>query len=453
MAFILMFTLQCVFPIFDVLQRNSTGISMVNTDTQTREFTVTVRAPNGGNAQTGSVTLNARAQRALMLREILGASAQPQSGWIRIDWGLPGCRSYMTAETDESLTGTDAGAASANVLLPHVSVNTGFTELNHTDTHIAIVNPNDGSANVIAQLSGADGRVRGTIPLSIAAQGSSTLRISEAFQNVLPDNGVAGKTFEGSLRLTSDAAIAAWQRIERPLSTSILRGRGATEIGGTNLAVIPHFVFGDSYDSVLNVLNPGTTALNLELTALDNEGSPMGEVVQTTLSPDQALHGSIPEIFRMVLPAVVPLPLFTGYVRIRESQGQIFRIAGDIEIRSSIHAPATASMLSPVSDTGSTVWTTLFAVSSSPYFTGYAIVNPNDLLTVQTEIQVEVINGSGVVVSQSTVQLAPREKQTALVVGASAGGYLRFTSNFPVHIMASVGTEDLRVLDQVPALR
>ena len=69
MAFILMFTLQCFFPIFDLGQPDSTGISMVNTDNQTREFTVTVRAANGGNAQTGRVTLNARAQRALMLRE------------------------------------------------------------------------------------------------------------------------------------------------------------------------------------------------------------------------------------------------------------------------------------------------------------------------------------------------------------------------------------------------
>ena len=32
-------------------------------------------------------------------------------------------------------------------------------------------------------------------------------------------------------------------------------------------------------------------------------------------------------------------------------------------------------------------------------------------------------------------------------------GYLRFRSNFPIHVMGSVGTEDLRELDLVPAIR
>jgi hypothetical protein len=72
---------------------------------------------------------------------------------------------------------------------------------------------------------------------------------------------------------------------------------------------------------------------------------------------------------------------------------------------------------------------------------------------VQTDIQVEVINGDGAVVNQTTIQLSPLSRVAALVVPGVAGGYLRFTSNFPVHAMASIGTDDHEELDQIPAIR
>jgi hypothetical protein len=453
MAFILMFTMQCLFPIFNLGQADSTGISIVNPDTQAREFTVTVTAPDGTNPRSGRVALSGRGHRARLLREILGTASEPSSGWIRIDSDVPGCRMYMTSQNEDSLIGTDAGSAGTNVLMTRISVNTGFTELSHTDTHIAIVNANTTAANVIVQLLGTDAVVRGNIAMTIAAQGSRTIHVSEEFAAVLPNNGLAGKTFEGSLRLISDAAIAGWLLIDKPLSRSILRGRAAADIAATNLALVPHFVFGGTYDASLNVLNPGTTAVNLELTALDDRGMRLGEVAQITLAVGESRRASIPELFRMVLPAIFPPPLITGYIRIRESQGQPFRVAGDILISSSSQEPFEASMLYPITDTASTIWMTPFAVSSPSYFTGYAIVNANELLTVQTDVQIEVVNGDGVVVSQSTVQLSPLNRRAALVTGPLGSGYLRFSSNFPVHIMATIGTTDLKTLDQLPVLR
>jgi hypothetical protein len=453
MSFILMFTLQCFFPIFDLAARESTGISIVNPDSESREFTVTATTPDGTSRQTARVTLGARGQRAQLLREILGTATAPASGWIRVDSSTAGCRIYLTSQTEQNLTGTDAGSTSTTVLLPRISVNTGFTELSHTDTQIALVNPNDAAANVTAQLIGIDGGARGSITMIVAAQGSRTFLISEAFQNVLPGNTLGGKTFEGSLRLSSDVAVAAWLRIERPLSKSILRGRGVADINPTNLAIIPHFVFGGSYESVVNVVNPTTAAMNLELTAFDDRGRRMGEVTQIALSARESRRASVPDLFRMALPAIFPLPVFSGYVRIREAQSQVFQIAGDVQITSSGAAPVVASMLYPITDTGSTIWTAPFAVSSSSYFTGYAIVNPNELLTVQTDIQLEVISSTGAVVSQTAIQLSPLNRQAALIAPGLSNGYLRFTSNFPVHVMGAIGTEDLRLLDQLPALR
>src|SRR5262245_8096410 len=133
MSYVLIFALQCLFPIFDLDADEFTGVSIVNTDTQTQQFTVTATPPDGSNAQSARFTLNPGTQRSALLREILGTTTGPSSGWIRIDSALNACTSYVTYGTDQTLMGTEAGqtAATASLTLPHVTVNTGFMELNH----------------------------------------------------------------------------------------------------------------------------------------------------------------------------------------------------------------------------------------------------------------------------------------------------------------------------------
>src|SRR5262249_4137474 len=128
------------------------------------------------------------------------------------------------------------------LILPHISVNTGFTELAYADTRIALINASFSQANITAQLFGTDGVLRGSVPITFAF-GSRIVRVSEAFQSLLPNNGLCGKTFEGYVRLVSNTQIAAWQRVETPLSAGALRGKSVDEIPMTTLATFPHFVF------------------------------------------------------------------------------------------------------------------------------------------------------------------------------------------------------------------
>jgi len=454
MSFLLIFTLQCLFPIFDLEANEFTGMSIVNTDTQTREFTVTATSPDGTNAQSVRLTLNASAQRAGLLREILGTTG-PTSGWIRIDSALNTCTSYMTFGTEQSLAATEAmqAAPAGLVILPHISVNTGFAELNHIDTRIAAVNPSSTGANVTARLIGLDGGLGGIFRFAIPASGSRTVRVSEIFQSSLPNNNLGGKTFSGYVQLESNTPIAAWQRIETPLSRSLLRGRTLEESQLTSSATIPHFAFGGGYDSVINLINMSSTTLTLEVTAHDDKGQRLGDAVQVTLIPGVALRASVPEFFRIPVITIFPPQLITGFIRIREAQSQRFQILGNVEIINSNSGPLSATMMVPVSDSASDAWTMPFAMSSAGYFTGYAIVNPNELLAVQTDVQVEVVNPDGTVRSRSSVQLAPSNRTAALVPAGVRGGYLRFSSNLPIHVGGSIGTEDLRQLDQLPGIR
>jgi hypothetical protein len=57
MSFVLMFTLQCLFPIFD-LDAEFTGVSIVNPDTQSQTFGVSVTSSDGSHGFASFVSLN-----------------------------------------------------------------------------------------------------------------------------------------------------------------------------------------------------------------------------------------------------------------------------------------------------------------------------------------------------------------------------------------------------------
>ena len=102
--------------------------------------------------------------------------------------------SYLASGNDEFLAGTDAAASSSTALvLPHISVNTGFVELDHTDTVISIVNAGIAPASVTAQLVGLDAVIIGTLSMTVPANSSRTGRVSELFREVLPNNSLGGK--------------------------------------------------------------------------------------------------------------------------------------------------------------------------------------------------------------------------------------------------------------------
>ena len=152
MSLLLMFTLQCLFPIFD-LDAEFIGVSIVNPDTQNQTFAVSVTSSDGSSAHGTLVSLRPGAQRVASVKEIVPITP-PSSGFIRINPSLNSnlttCTSYVTFGTDQTLTKVDGAPTPAplpipppttlpppiptTLILPHISVNTGFTELGHTDT-------------------------------------------------------------------------------------------------------------------------------------------------------------------------------------------------------------------------------------------------------------------------------------------------------------------------------
>src|SRR5262245_45079863 len=173
MTFLFALTLQCFLPLFD--STSISGLAIVNSEAQQREYTISVASSDGTTARTGNVSLAAGNQRALLLREVAGTAPLPSAGSVKIESESSSCVDYLTNITSDKLSATEAAASpSTSILLPHVEVNTGFMELNYTDTTVAIVNPGAVTANVTARLFGLDGVARGSSQLTLSPQGART---------------------------------------------------------------------------------------------------------------------------------------------------------------------------------------------------------------------------------------------------------------------------------------
>jgi len=458
MSLLFALALQCLFPLFD--SRDYFGFSLVNMGSQGADFPVMVTASDGKSNYSVAIDVANGAERAVLLSEVVPSIGIPSDGWVSVQSRTESCPIYVTEGNSDSFSGVEAAASvSTSLVLPHVEVNTGFLELAATDTMITAVNPGSSFATVSVQLIGLNGLTAATKSLSIEARGSTFARISQMFADELPKNSAGGRVFSGYIRLIADAGIAAWERVETPLSRSMLRGRTADEIHSTTLATLPHFVFGGSslYGTILNLINPTSSSLTLELSARSDNNQQIGETVQIQLAAGASRRERVDALFRIVTPAIFPPPLISGYVRIRETQGRSFQVLGDAEIFTDQLGGRQSSMLTPFADNSSSSFLLPFTVSTDSYYTGYAIVNLSE--SQAGDITIDGI-GSNAGFQEKIFALPPRYRTTGLLPRSAPGfsipfpsGFVRITSTVPIHVLATIGSRDGKALDVLPAVQ
>ncbi len=441
-----------LLPVFGPGGDEFIGLSLVNTSAVKNEVTVTWTDSDGNDTWRANLTLDSGTQRVSLVKEIFGVAADPVQGWIRIDSSKPGLLSYMTSGREGILDGTEsASLVSTRIFLPHVAVNTGFTELEHTETVISLINPGAASTNAQVELIGLEGSSVGNLVLPIPARSSRTLRVSESFRDTLPTNNAGGRTFRGYVKVSSDEGLAGWLRIDTPLSRRLLRGRGVEEIVPARLAMVSHFAAGSPslYRSELNFINTGGSAVTLDLTAQDDYGRNLG-TARRTLAPGEGFREDVLDLFEIVIPAVFPPPMVTGYIRMRAAHDGAFQGIGEIDITRDGNA---ASMLYPISTAFPSSLIMPFVINDSGYFTGWAIANPNELLTLQTDVTLELFDKGGRPVgSPRNMSLSPSARFVGLTDEKVRSGYLRIRANGPVAGLGSIGTQNGSTLATLPGL-
>ncbi len=444
--------LQSFLPIFDAPDNEYVGLSLLNTAAEAADVTVTVTRSEGSGSQSGSVTLKAGSQQALLIQEILGIDSAPSSGWLRVDSNQSGTEVFAASGNGSFLgSAPPATSLSTSLILPNIQVDTGFKELGATDTLVAIVFP--GSffpATVTVELVGLDAVVAGSVTMTLAAGTSQVFGVSDVFRDFMPDNGVGGRSFQGYLRLTSTGGIAAWGRVETPLFRTTQLARATTAVEASTTTLAPYFVFGGGYRAVLNLVNPTDQAVSLEIVAGDGNGGTIGETANVTLAPGQGLRSGVQELFGIVTVQTFPGPLLTGYIRIKEPASNPARLVGNVDIYSIGQGTFFASAMSYPFRSPARNWIVPFALGGTDFYSGYAIANLNEMLAVQTDVTIEVFGNDGTLVETSQISLSPRRSYVAVVPEGLTPGYLRITSNMPVALVAAVGTRDRRLLEQVP---
>jgi hypothetical protein len=443
-----------LFPVFETDTGGFIGLSLINTSAARTAVTLTWTNSDGTITRTGSLSLPPGSQRVALLGEILNTPAEFTEGWIRIESSEPGLLSYMTTGRDGLLDATaSVSQASTAIILPHVAVDTGFMELEYTDTRVELVNPGNAAARGLVELIGLDGRAAGSLPVSIPAHACRMILVSEAFRDVLPPNQMGGRRFRGHMKVTSDFDLAGWLQVETPLSRRLLRGCSMQEIVPERLAMVSHFAFGSPalYRSELNLINAGGSSVTLDMVAQDDRGLRIGEAAHRTLEPGQALREDVLTLFRVAVPAVYPPLYLAGYIRIRTLEGGTMRVVGDIDITS---GTSTAAMLYPIEPASSSDATLPFVINNSELYTGYAIANANELLTVQTDIMIELLDPDGHAVRPPrSVSLSPAARFVSLIEEEVRSGYLRIRANGPVAVLGSIGSRTNSALAPLPGLR
>ncbi len=440
-----------LLPVFGSDTAEYIGLSLTNTAPVVNEVAVTWTDADGNWSRTGFLSLAPGSQHSALVSEILEAPEGPPAGWIRIDSSQAGLFSYMTSGRDGILDGSEpASHVSRSILLSHIAIDTGFMELEHTDTLAHLINPGavPGMARVV--LFGLDGLPVGELTIPIPARACRTFRISEAFREMLPPNHLGGRIFQGYMRVFADVGLAGWLRIDTPLSRRLLRGRAAEEIVPERLMMVSHLVSGGNalYRSELNLIHAGNTAVTLELTLQDNRGVRIGQDVQRTLGPGQALREDVLRLFQVVVPEIYPPPMIDGYIRIRAADGGMFQATGDINITC---RDSAASMLYPMAPASSFDAILPFVINDLDYFTGYAIANPNEMLTVQLDIRIELYDRDGRLVgTPRSVSLSPAARFVSLIEEKARSGYLRIYANGPFTLLGSIGTRSVSLLAPLP---
>lgn len=438
--------LQMFFPVFDNGNGNFSSLALTNVSSMDAEFTIRLSSPDGRETKVVRIPVQVGQQRIVGGESFRPYSDAPVEGWIAVDATTDRFSAYLVSGTLDALAAAEPALRPAvTSYLPHIRVRTGFAETNWTDTQIAVINPSQQTASVAIRFMSYDRSAAQTIFVGVPPQGSRILRASE----LLPSGTVR---FEGRATVQSFQPVAVWEKVETPVSWTVLRARSEADFALDTRMMAPHFVFGGNYQSSLTIWNPSEPAITLEAVAYDSAGRQLGERVQTTLGPGDAVSSAVDAFFRIPVIATVPPPVITGSIRLREVNNRPFRIFADIETRS-FESTDKALMLHWLSSSSAHVWEIPFVAQNERFFTGYSIAAVDESAVTPVDVTIEVHDLNGGLIQRIERSIAPRGMEAGVITPTTPGAYIRIWATQPISLVGSVGTHNGSLFEAVTPSR
>ena len=187
------------------------------------------------------------------------------------------------------------------------------------------------------------------------------------------------------------------------------------------------------------------------LTALGEDGSPLGDSVVVQLGPGEQFDQDAGSLFIPAFSTLQGSSPVVGSLKV-ESDGPgvigdvifgdplAFEFAAALPLQSQAFRHAVFSQVANITD----------------FFTGLAFFNPGE---VAAQLTIRVVTAEGVLVGETTLELGPGQRRSKLVpelIAASAGqagGYVEFSSDQALiaqHLFGALGPLGIRMLSAVP---
>jgi hypothetical protein len=431
------------YPQVNVTGDTYTGIAITNLDQGPAQLNFTGFNVTGSEIATGSSlnslnrTLGAGSQLVAIQDQLFGSSmtASWPLGWTMVDSSTQKVAGLFLI-FNSSLSFLDGAETLSTLLSSFVLPETGSYDF----TTIFLGNPNSADASVTMDLVKADGTVRSSSQVSIPAFGTYSADLSTA--------AFAGISTDPSdyLRVSSSQGLLPYEYFgNQSKDFSVLAGQDTG--GGSAALYSPQYVVGGGYTSTLSIVNldsvPGTVTLAL----IGDNGSRIGAAQALPIPAGGKIFVSDQAFFQVA----GTNSQIQGYVKVT-SDG--VRISGNIAYGAS--GQGTFSTALPLVSTLRQSLVLSQVASNRTYFTGLAILNPND---TAARVQIDRYDSGGSLVETTTQILAAGQRISRLMteyfpslVGQDVhSGYIKLTADKGIASFGVFGTQSLSVLSAIPA--
>jgi len=403
----------------------SVGLAMVNTSAETAHVELTGFDISGGHV--GAVykkDIPAASQFSILLNEALPSLKQ---GWVQITSNKPDLMSFSLL-FNAGLTKMDgaelSSAISSKLLFPEIRKQVS------SDTQLFVVNPNAEQVEVELRFHTA---TQNTLLLSqkISAHGAYSRAFSTFGGGSISGGYVTVETKEGK-------PVFGMEIFSSASSVAGLLGLDMTRPQATLLGA--QLASTSAVDTILNVINLGTTAVDVTFEAFDEAGTLLKSVVATKLAAGQQYRKTATEIFGLGKDIV-------GWARIGATNGKLVGCLSFSDTAGNFMASL------PLQAAGAREFVLGHVAQTDEVFTGVTLLNAG---TGYAEVSLEVLDKTGASKGISLFELKPNEKRARLLteyipdLAKQEGGFVRVRSSAPIFGFELFGHNLLRFMSAVP---
>ena len=436
------------FPRLTFAEGELTGVAIANSGPTAAEVLLTAYDSTGSVLATARETIPAGRQFSKLTSELFGNLPADTIGWFQATSAIPGLTGFFLDLNGilTELDGADIPPVALRIVFNKIQLAEGFT------TELNVVNTGNVETAVLLTLVGGPTPMQRTV--EVPPRGLLRFDTAEFFLRDAPagDSDIPAQAY---VTASAGKELAGFEIIRSP--SGDFEGLNAqSALSFLNKIYIPQIAVGDPFVSTIGLVNYSQQPTLVTLTAHQANGDLFIEgtgenPVTRLLPPGESLLEDVALMFQFE-----NTPLREGWLEIISTSQVIngyfsYRIpdTGAAAAVSAVPQPSTTALFSH-----------LATIPSSPgfagFFTGLAALNPSSL---PANIRILAASSNGQILGNFNGVLQVGERISKLITelipeaADQNGGFIFVRSNVPIFLTALFGTNDVRVLANVPPQR